>query len=47
MLEDAFARCESTPVAEDGRETVIYLLDRVSKEFSSYAERLKKTVTLK
>jgi uncharacterized C2H2 Zn-finger protein len=46
MLEDAFARCESTPVAEDGRETVIYLLDRVSKEFSSYAERLKKTVTL-
>jgi hypothetical protein len=47
MLEDAFARCEATPVAEDGRETVIYLLDRVSKEFSSYAERLKKTVTLK
>jgi uncharacterized C2H2 Zn-finger protein len=47
MLEDAFARCESTPVAEDGRETVIDLLARVSKEFSSYAERLKKTVTLK
>jgi uncharacterized C2H2 Zn-finger protein len=47
MLEDAFARCESTPVAEDGREKVIYLLDRISKEFSSYAERLKKTVTIK
>ena len=46
MLEDAFAQCESTPVAEDGRETVIDLLDRLSKDFSSYAERLKKTVTL-
>ena len=46
MLEDAFARCESTSVAEDGRETVIYLLEVVSKEFSSHAERLKKTVTL-
>jgi len=46
MVEDAFARCESTPVANDGRETVIYLLDRVSKELSSYAERLKKTVPL-
>src|SRR5208283_3255449 len=45
MLDDACVRCESTPVAEDGRETVIDLLDRLAKEFSSYAERLKKTVT--
>ena len=41
MMEEALARCESNSVSGDGRETVIYLLDRVSKEFAIYAQRFK------
>jgi hypothetical protein len=47
MMDAALARCESTPTVGDGRETVIYLLQRISEEFMTYAQRLEKTVPLR
>jgi hypothetical protein len=44
MMNAALTRCESAPAVEDGREQVIYLLNRISSEFLTYAERLKKTI---